>query len=332
MSKQELMQTLLEQSEQFGAVFRNVRVEGFDNGFGLVAVNANADIEISVPKEMQLSRDAVDMTTGKLKAEADVPAEYRDWVDRYLSVLLNKDRMEAEAAKREFVAAMDEETQETFSGMALGNFLNPATDVETTNQFLLGNQFIGSSAGPVLNPILGLARPGQSALTMQVSANGSFRVVGKAEEEINVVAGPYDALHALNSMNHAARFNAAFSVPMAVQLAKGGTLRIGRAFHDKQRVQNMSLPRVSRQGEIISLAYIPIGFANQPRAPREIFRQTLKPFDLAGLDELWSRIRSYNLSKLFKAYVRAQALEHAGLKADLSETLTSQIETVLESI
>ena len=332
MSNKELMQTLLEQSEQFGAVFRNVQVEATDNGLGLAAVKAGADIEISVPKDMQLSRDAVDMNTGKLKAEADVPTDYRDWVNRYLSILLNKDRMKAETSKREFVAAMDEETRESFNGIALGNFLNTETNTETVHQFLLGNQFVGSNTGPVLNPILGLARPGKGALSMQVSANGSFRVVGKAEEEINIVAGPYDALHSLNSMNHVARFNAAFSVPMALQLSKGGTLRIGRALHDKQRVQNMNLPRASRQDGVISLAYLPVGFANQPRAPREVFRQTVKPFDLAGLDELWSSIRSYNLSRLFKAYVRTQTLEHAGLKADLSETLTSQIETMLESI
>ena len=208
----DVMQELLQEGEGFGAVFRNVKVEQFDHGLGLSITKAMADFELSLPADLQLSKDAIDFETGQIKPDFEADAAYKDWVNRYLAALLSPEALDAERAKREAFAALSDEAKEDFAGLGLFNYLNEDTDQETLHRFLLNGQFIGGAEGPILLPILSLAKPGLASAPLQISANKSFRAVGKAEHEVNIAAGPFDALHALNSLNHVGRFSASFSL------------------------------------------------------------------------------------------------------------------------
>ena|GEM_PF-3638110 len=48
-------------------------------------------------------------------------------------------------------------------------------------------------------------------------------------------------------------------------------------------------------------------------------------------DDLWSRIKGYNLSLLFQAYSVSHDVQNARLREKLSDALSQQIETLIES-
>ena len=327
-----VMQALLEQGETFGARFRNVKVTAFEHGLGLSVINPDVPFELSLPQRLQLRWADVDLAAGQLRPETEVEADYRDWINAYLAGLLSPETVAAERERREAWAAQPQDVKDAFMGLGLAKYLNEATDDETLNAFLLARHFLGTGSALVLLPFQLLTRPGMGAFQIRITADGSVLSSGKSSDEIRLATGPVDSLHALNALNLCVPSPVAFSAPMVLPTGQGQSLRIGRAFHEVQRVEDRILPKVEQGKDDLRLSFLQLGRVQAMRLPKESFRLALKRTSVSGIEEIWSRIRGYNLATLFKAYVASQGLDHPRLRADLSGALKSQIETILESV
>ncbi|MBB25959.1 MAG: hypothetical protein CME02_10625 [Geminicoccus sp.] len=62
-----------------------------------------------------------------------------------------------------------------------------------------------------------------------------------------------------------------------------------------------------------------------------IFRSVANENGISIPDDLWPRIKGYNLSLLFQAYSVSHDVQNARLKKKLSDALSQQIETLIES-
>ena len=62
-----------------------------------------------------------------------------------------------------------------------------------------------------------------------------------------------------------------------------------------------------------------------------IFRSVANENGTSTPDDLWPRIKGYNLSLLFQAYSVSQDVQNARLREKLSDALSQQIETLIES-
>ena len=191
---------------------------------------------------------------------------------------------------------------------------------------------IATADGVKMVPILGLARSGNVGLSMNLSAGGSFRSTGRAEGEIRVAMGRFDALYALNTQGQVLDFPVAFSLPLSLSLPDKRTLTIARNFHESQTVGKAVVPRVWTEGKDVKMSYCPVSMSARPRMAREMFRAALKPIDISGLDMVWGMVRNYNMSRLFDAYVQSGELKDEKLRDLLTQSIRSQIETFLKSI
>ena len=62
-----------------------------------------------------------------------------------------------------------------------------------------------------------------------------------------------------------------------------------------------------------------------------IFRSVAKENGIPTPDDLWPRIKSYNLRRLFQAYRVSHDVQNARFREKLSDALSLQIETLIES-
>lgn len=333
MSDLNKLQELAAQAAEEGATLKNVELARNDEGdLVLQAIDGAADFEVSIPEAMQISVEDIDFETGQLRAGSAIEEPLRGWFNAYLTAMVDDEDRAALVAMRKSIDAENLTASNTFRGLALGNFVTINTKPEAINRALMSSSIVGTQKGAVLVPILGLARAGMMGLSMSMSAGGSFRSTGRAAEEIRLSAGRFDALHALNAHGQVLDFTTAFSLPAGLQLPNEKTLSIARNFSETQMVGKALVPKAWEDGKVIRMSYCPVGIGGQPRMAREVFRAALKHLDLAGQDMIWGSIRNYNMSRLFQAYVKSNELKDANLRKILSQSIRSQIETMLKSI
>jgi hypothetical protein len=327
------LQELAAQAEHNGATLQNVEIAGIDGKeICLQIVEGETEFEISIPETLKLPVTSIDFETGQVSGKAEVPDEFRGWFNEYLSALVSDDDRAALIDLRKSIDAENIAASNTFRAVALGNFATISVKPEAINRALLAPSFVATKDGPMLVPILGLARPGNRGLNMSISAGGSFRVAGKAEGEILVTAGRFDSLHALNAQGRVMAFNTTFSVPMQFKLVNGQTFVLLRNFNEVKRVGNYLVPNAWIEGDKITMSHSLVGVTGQPGTPRETFRVALKNLDISNQQELWLQIRNYNMSRLFTAYTASRELKSEKLKNMLSASIASQIETMLKSL
>lgn len=332
MSNLDQLRALADEAAASGATLKNIQLDEQDGHLMLPVVDPGASFEVSIPAEMQLPTDKIDMETGVLVEDSGLEAEQHDWFTRYLRALVSEEQRAALVDLRSGIDAAGLHEDETFKGLALNNFITIDTSPAAINRALLSRHLVGTKNGPVLLPVLGAGRHSMEGATLSMSAGGSFRATGKAEGEVSIVAGRFDALHGTNTFSQLQSFRTAFSIPLALSLPENRQLIVSRALSDTVVVGKTLLPRTAEKDRTITMAYTPVGMSANPAAPREVFRAALKPFNVPRVDEIWSRVKLYNNTRLFKAYVASQSLEHAELRKMLSGSLATQIETALESI
>ena len=334
MSDLKKLQELAAQAEQNGATLRNVEIAETDEAEVCLRVSEDAtEFEISIPDSMKVPVKAVDFETGQISETAEMPDEQRAWFNAYLSALVDDEDRAALTSLRRSIDEENLTASNTFRTVALGNFVTINAKPAAINQALLSPSFVSTADGPMLVPILGLARPGNKGLAMNISAGGSFRVAGKATEEILVTAGRFDALHALNAQGRVLSFATAFALPMKITLPNKQNFSILRNFNDVKRVQNGILPKAWLDGDTITMSHCMVGVrTGKPHIARETFRAAIKELDIPNHLDLWIMIRNYNMSRLFDAYTASRELKNEKLGKMLSASISSQIETMLKSL
>ena len=333
MSDLKKLQELAAQAAEEGATLKNVEIAASDDGtLILKSLDGSADFEISIPEAMMLPVEDIDFSTLTIGESSSIEEPMRGWFNAYLAAMVDEGDRAALALVRKAIDKANLTVSSSFRGLALANFLTINTKPEALNRSLLAPSMIGTATGAKVLPILGLARAGNGPLSLSVSAGGSFRVSGRADEEIRVSVGRFDALHALNSQGQPLNFATAFSLPLSLTLPEKRSIHIGRNFSDTQKIGKAIVPKAWAEGDEIRMSYCPIGLASQPRAAREAFRVALKPLNVSGIDMVWGLVRNYNMSRLFDAYVASGELEDENLRKMLSQSIRSQIETMLKSI
>lgn len=334
MSDLQKLQALTEAAAQRGVTLKNIELGESDTGDLILQTTAQGStIEASIPEPMHIPLSAIDMSTGQLAETADMDESLRDWTNAYLAALATDEDRQALLELRQAIDAENLNTTSAFRGLGIANFLTIDTKVEALNHALFAPSVIATNKGQVLLPILGVSRPGQMGVPLNISAGGSFRATGKdIQDEIRVTAGRFDSLHALNAHGRVLSFGGSFSLPATLTLQDQRKLMIGRNFNETRMVGKAQVPKAWAEGNVVKMAYCPVALSSNMGGAQVVFRTALKHLDLTGLDIAWSSLRNYNVSRLFEAYVATGDINHDGLRKKLAGSIACQIETALKSI
>ena len=82
---------------------------------------------------------------------------------------------------------------------------------------------------------------------------------------------------------------------------------------------------------MLRLTHLTMSFLGRPALAQTIFRSLAKENDIPNPDDLWPRIKAYNMRRLFRAYQVSHGVENTRLREKLSDALSLQIETLIES-
>lgn len=334
MSDLEKLNALAAEAAERGATIKNAEFGQSDSGDVILQASAeSADIEVSIPGPMQIAVSDIDFNTAQLSEGAAIDQGLREWTNAYLAALVDDADRQALVQVRKAIDAENLTARSEFRGLGAANFLTINTKTDGINRALLAPSIVATQRGPVLLPILGAARQGNMGIVMSISAGGSFRATGKGVTgEIQVTAGRFDSLHALNAHGRAQTFASAFSLPLALSLPNGRHFSVGRNFTETQTVGQAQVPKAWMEGDAIKMSYCPVALGANPNAARMTFRTALKHIDMPGQEMAWASLRNYNLARLFEAYVAAGDIKDAALKEIFAQALACQIETMLKSI
>ena len=174
MSNLDQLRALADEAAASGATLKNIQLDEQDGHLMLPVVDPGASFEVSIPAEMQLPTDKIDMETGVLVEDSGLEAEQHDWFTRYLRALVSEEQRAALVDLRSGIDAAGLHEDETFKGLALNNFITIDTSPAAINRALLSRHLVGTKNGPVLLPVLGAGRHSMEGATLSMSAEVGF--------------------------------------------------------------------------------------------------------------------------------------------------------------
>ncbi len=181
----------------------------------------------------------------------------------------------------------------------------------------------------VLMPIIELINHSPRSPGYLIGNGIQFR--GKFSDEVTVnYSRTSDALMRFFSYGFASAEPLAFSLPTSLKLAGGKTLHVG---YDTQRVVTegkLPVPTVSAEGNHLRVSHLRIGMENTPRIPRTLFRKALADWPHADVDEVFERVRGFNLLALTEFLELADGIE-SDIGRDFRTVVRLQLRTIAHS-
>ena len=337
MSDVATLNSLIKDVADLGGSVKNVEVDEDERGLILRVPRADGPFDVTMPEHLHLDPDDFDDERACVRENADMPEPVRAFWNAYIAALFDDDDRAALADIRHAVGALNEEQAEAFDGLSLNGFLQTEHDTASLNRRLLNAFAMGTEQGTRILPFVGLARQGKSPLSISKTISGAYTINGSSANAVIINPGRFDALWALSARDQGNRSMVALSVPLPVPMgqtsgtAKPPMLAVGRSPNQSQSYKGAFAPRVIREGNVLRLTHLTISFLGRPALAPTIFRSLAKEHDIPNPEDLWPRIKSYDMRRLFRAYQVSHEVENARLREKLSDALSLQIETLIES-
>ena len=337
MSDVATLNSLINDVTDLGGSVKNVKVDEDERGLILRVPRTDGPFDITMPEHLHLDPAAIDYERACVAEDADLPEPVRSFWNAYIAALFDDDDRAALADIRQAVGPLLEEQGEAFEALGLQGFLQTESDTVSLNRRMLTSVAMGTEQGTRILPFIGLARQGKSPINISKTVSGSYTVNGSAANAVIINSGRFDALWALNSKDQGSRSMVALSVPLSIPMgqASGNTkppaLAVGRSPSQSQPYKGAFAPRVIREGNVLRLTHLTLSFLGRPALALTIFRSVAKEHDIQNPDDLWPRIKAYNMRRLFHAYRVSNDVENTRLREKLTDALSQQIETLIES-
>ena len=337
MSDVATLNSLIKDVTDLGGSVKNVEVDEDERGLVLRVPRTDGPFDITMPEHLHLDPEAIDYERACVAEDADLPEPVRSFWNAYIAALFDDDDRAALADIRQAVGPLLDEHGEAFEALGLQGFLHTENDTVSLNRRMLASVAMGTEQGTRILPFIGLARQGKSPINISKTVSGSYTVNGSAANAVIINSGRFDALWALNSKDQGNRSMVALSVPLSIPMgqasgnAKPPALAVGRSPSQSQPYKGAFAPRVIREGNVQRLTHLTLSFLGRPALAQTIFRSVAKEHDIQNPDDLWPRIKAYNMRRLFHAYRVSNDVENTRLREKLTDALSQQIETLIES-
>lgn len=337
MSDVATLNSLIKDVTDLGGSVKNVEVDEDERGLILRVPKADGPFDVTMPEHLHLDPDDFDDERGCVREDAEMPEPVRAFWNAYIAALFDDDDRAALADIRQAVGALNEEQAEAFDGLSLNGFLQTEHDTASLNRRLLTAFAMGTEQGTRVLPFVGLARQGKSPVNISKTISGAYTINGSSANAVIINSGRFDALWALSARDQGHRSMVALSVPLSIPMgqasgnAKPPLLAVGRSPNQSLPYKGAFAPRVIKEGNVLRLTHLTLSFLGRPALALTIFRSVAKENGIPTPDDLWPRIKSYNLRRLFQAYRVSHDVQNARLREKLSDALSLQIETLIES-
>ena len=337
MSDISALNTLIKEISDLGGSIKNIEVDHDESGLTLRVSKPENPFEITLPEHLQLDPADFDNESCSVRDSADIAEPVRAFWNAYVSAINDDANRAAAAEMRQAIGMLLEENSETFEMLGLTNFLQADIDKAAINQRMLASMIIRTEKGSRAMPFMGLARQGRSQLNISRTVSGSLTINGSSARAVIINSGRFDSLWALNTKDVADPSMVAMSLPLSLPLGsasgkdKSPRLVVGRNVNQSAPFKGAFAPIMRKEGNVVRLSHLALSFFGRPALALGIFRSLTREHSIGNPDELWGRIKSYNLRRLFSAYKVAKGIENTRLNEKLSGALSLQIETLIES-
>jgi hypothetical protein len=306
---------MIEAFRALGGVAENI-VSG---EHGLFAVDPAEPVLIRVPPDLVMRVQDIAMVHGRiaLDVSAEVPEPARRFFDRYANAFGMRTVRAAEVFSFvKALAALPSDVREVLAtDLGLGPLLQGDPDEGIRDDFLRARQIVWQG-GRAIAPVIELARYDPGGLRPERGVN--LQIQGYVKKEVFVRFAPQDAFSAFRLFGRAVPEAAAFSLATTVNF-EPFQIDIGRKLIESTRRGKDPVPKISRDGQKVSLSYLLLGQRKAPALPRSVFRALLTEAGWDNPDEAFDRIVRFNALKFIKLL---QSLEpHEGEMISMLRTM-----------
>ena len=282
---------MLDEFRALGGVANNVGLGYGPFGRGLFPIDPSKPVTIRIPDNLlvQIEHVVFENLVFRVSPASGLDARARGFIERYEqdfswgTTCIETERFLA------MMNALPEALREMLTTqLGLGNFFEPPSPQLTASMFFASRAITASGGRRVIMPIIELANHGPGTrydTRWGVSLHGQFD--GEVLVRYTVPADPYDLF---TYWMFAPQEPMAFSVKMKLTVG-GKEIWIDREFNEEQAPW---VPKVSVEGNRISLSYLLLGHRQFPRLPRGSFQRAMSDAGVEKPGEIFEIIQHVN--------------------------------------
>lgn len=295
-------QQMLDDFRQLGGTAENIEQRAGQYGNGLFPVDPAQPIQIVIPDRLLLDSDQLVLDGEDLvvAAEANVPAEIRDFIARYQKHFSwGADGRRQVESFETALKTLPEPLLERLHHLRLLNLSvrHKGPWDEILRRHFLQSRSINYRERKVSMPIIELINHAPKSPGYLINDGIQFK--GSFTDEVSVNYSPTsDALLRFFHYGFACPEPQAYSLPMHLKLGEAGTLHVGLNLLGVEIKDKLPLPKLEIDGKRHKLAHLRLGMERSPRLPRTLLRKALPMLSATEADEVFERIRSANQQAL----------------------------------
>ncbi len=322
---------MLADFRQLGGIADNIEQRRGIYGNGLFPIDPDKPVRIVVPDTLLVNADDLVLDGDHLvvSSGAAVSAEVRDFINRY------QRHYSWGADGRKYVDSFETALKElpaaALQRLRKNRVLNLSVRQKGDWNDVLRRRFLQSRCihyheRRVLMPIIELINHSPRSPGYLIGTGIQFR--GKFSDEITVnYSRTSDSLMRFFGYGFSCAEPVAFSLPMSLKIGGDKMLHIG---YDTNRVAaggKIPVPDVKAEGAHLRISHLRIGMEHTPRMPRTLLRKALTDWPDVDADEVFDRVRSFNLLAM------TELLELAdGLDSDIGRDFRTAVRYQLRGI
>jgi len=291
---------LITEFRALGGTADNVTLGTGPLGRGLFTLDPANPSKIHVPENLLISVSDTVFENGQLrvKPDANVPARERALFEFF------EERFSWGSGGRrdceDFLSRVDTLPEEVRSvlvkDLGLKLFASKPTPQRAEQRFLRSRMMTYGDRY-VLMPVMELANHGTSGSSFETKSG--VAISGYFASEVFAHYGMVDPYAAFEVWSFASSEPLAFSLPATMPIGKRH-LTILRQLSNRKVRGSLRVPVLSTEDDKVTISYLMLGHAKFPRLSKGIFYQFMSDIGADNAEELFDRIRRFNIEKFLK--------------------------------
>ena len=293
---------MLAEFRRLGGIAENIEQRPGQYGNGIFPVDPSRPVEIFVPGRLLIDEDQYQLQGDELviNPALDIEPEVRGFLDSYQkqfswggSGRRDCERFEISLANLPTTVL---DPLKKYRLLDVGSRHQDGLVSAAYRHFLVSRR-INHQHRKVLMPIIELINHASGSPGYVFDGGIGFK--GTSSDEVTVnYSNHSDALMRFLTYGFASHELRAYSVPFQCKLGDGRRLVIGYDLADVVPGGGVGMPVVRCDARNITLSHLVIASERTPRLPRSVFREVLKELAQPVVDEIFDRVRGFNIQVL----------------------------------
>jgi hypothetical protein len=294
--------SLKEDFSRLGGIAENIDIRQNESGIGIYPIDPKKPIKIYVPEHLLIEAENYLQSGDNLIIDKNLNLD-KD-VRSFLEIYQNKYSWgcEGRSSSEQFEESLTQLPLKIVKKLEDAKLLNisdrhRAGIVHAVYKRFLYTRQIHYQGRKVLMPIIELIN--HSANSTDYIIDKGIRVEGIFSDEVTVnYSSLSDSLGRFFNYGFASHELRAYSVPIVYKLNDGRFLHISRNTRISNVKNGIHFPQKLSNDRHIKISYLLIADERYPRLPRGIFRKMFDELSYEVVDEIFERVRSYNIKYL----------------------------------